>query len=148
KLCEPHHPNALRPTLNVRKVLDAWHTFGERPLPRPFARSLLTLPHETTLEEWLDAIKAKGIEEFDSLRNILEPKDQPLPRKPGARIPESLTFAQTSRRTFEVNYWKLIATLAEGKYLTKNNADTVIDPTTQRMLPYADRDLESLGNFI
>src|SRR5262249_33828637 len=48
----------------------------------------------------------------------------------------------------EVNYWKTIASLAEGQYLNKNNADCVRDPATQRQLCHHDRDLEALGRYL
>jgi len=59
-----------------------------------------------------------------------------------------LTYQRTARRNFEVTYWKTIATLAEGKYLNKNNADCVRDATTQRELPYFDRQLDALGDYV
>ena len=48
----------------------------------------------------------------------------------------------TARRAFEVAYWKTIATLAEGRFLNKNNADCVRDAVTQCMLPYHGRHLD------
>jgi hypothetical protein len=57
-----------------------------------------------------------------------------------------LTYSRTARRSFEVAYWKTIASLAETPLLNKNNADWVLDEATQRMLPYRERHLERLGD--
>ena len=46
---EPHYHRAM---LNVRKLLDTWEMLGRRPLPPSFARQLLTLPKEESLEDW------------------------------------------------------------------------------------------------
>jgi hypothetical protein len=63
-------------------------------------------------------------------------------------VPDSLTYGRTARRSFEVAYWKTIARLSEGKYLNKNNADCVRDPTTQQLLTYRQRDLDALGDYL
>src|SRR5262249_25267618 len=62
--------------------------------------------------------------------------------------PESLTYAHTAKRSFELAYWKTIAALSEGTWLNKNNADCVLDEATQRVLPYRDRHLEPLGDML
>ena len=69
------------------------------------------------------------------------------PGKPG-RPPDSLTYSYSARRPFEVAYWKAIASLAEGKFLNKNNADCVLDEATQRMLPYRERHLDRLADVL
>ena len=43
---------------------------------------------------------------------------------------ESLTFARTARRTFEVAYWKTIARLTDGRFANRNNADCALDAVT------------------
>jgi hypothetical protein len=62
--------------------------------------------------------------------------------------PEALTFHRTSTRTFETRYWKTIAKLAEGRYLNKNAADTSRDAATQARIPWPERDLDQLGDFL
>src|SRR5215471_5405155 len=59
-----------------------------------------------------------------------------------------LTFNKTATREFEVKYWKQIATLAEGRYLNKNNADCVRDDATEARRTYPERDLELLGDYL
>ena len=42
-----------RDAANVRRLLHVSQTLGQRPLPASFARNLLTLPKEETLDAWL-----------------------------------------------------------------------------------------------
>jgi hypothetical protein len=142
------HQEGRGPTTarNVRKLLDAFHLRGDRPLPRGLARQLVTLPKEETLDHWLGSLP-EG-EMSTSVRALIEPEPAPLPRRKGAKVPESLTFARTAKRTFELAYWKTIATLAEGQFLNKNNADCVGDTVTQSLLPYPGRHLDALGDYL
>jgi hypothetical protein len=80
------------------------------------------------------------------IRDIVDTRETPL-AEPG-QLPESLTYAHSARRAFEVAYWKTIASLAEGTFLNKNNADCVLDAASQRMLPYHERHLDSLGDLL
>ena len=138
-----HQPGKGQNTArNIRKLFDAFHFRDDRPLPRSLACHLLTLARHETLEQWLDSLP--DAELATSVRGLIEPAETPLPRRRGAKTPESLTFARSARRAFEVSYWKTIATLAEGRFLNKNNADCVRDAVTQSMLPYHGRDLDPL----
>jgi hypothetical protein len=141
-----YHAPGKGPTTarNVRKVFDAFHLRGRRPLPRGLARQLLTLPREETLEHWLES--AQGPEFAAAVSPLIEPA--PPPSGKAARLPASLTYAATARRSFEVSYWKTIATLAEGRFLNKNNADCVRDTVTQSLLPYPGRHLDELGDYL
>jgi hypothetical protein len=141
-----YHAPGKGPTTarNVRKVLDAFHLRGRRPLPRGLARQLLTLPREETLEQWLEA--SHGPEFATAVGPLIEPAPQQA--RKSARLPESFTFAATARRSFEVAYWKTIAALAEGRFLNKNNADCVRDAVTQSMLPFRGRHLDALGDYL
>ena len=47
-----------------------------------------------------------------------------------------------------MKYWKAIAALSEGTFLNKNNADCVRDEITRTMLPYHERHLEGLGDYL
>jgi peptidase M28-like protein len=129
---------------NVRKLLDAFHLRGGKPLPRDFARHLLTLPSEEMLDGWLESFPDAGVR--DSIAGLLEPAQRPGRTRP--RQPRALTFGRTARRAFEVAYWKTLTQLAEGSFLNKNNADCVRDPVTERLLPYRGRHLDGLGDFL
>ena len=131
---------------NIRKLFDAYHRRGQIPLPRTFARQLLTLPHGETLDQWLDTLRASEL--CDPVSALLEPEPTMLPRRKRAKTPDSLTFSRTAKRSFELTYWKTIAALAEGAFLNKNNADCVLDAVTQRMLPRPDRELDALGDYL
>jgi hypothetical protein len=60
----------------------------------------------------------------------------------------ALTFQQTATRAFEVRYWKMIADLAEGRYLNKNSGDCVSDATTQARLVHPGSDLDALADYL
>ena len=151
---QAHNQHPYQTTLNVRKLLDTRQLLGDRPLPRSLARQLLTTAKETTLDDWLDALPGhasdpeRGRRLAEELWSGLEPPDPTPPPSGKPRLPESLTFEATARRSWEVNYWKTIATLAEGRYLTKNNADCVLDPATQKLLCSRERDLDVLGTYL
>jgi hypothetical protein len=139
-------------TLNVRKLLESRAQFG-RPLPRSFARQLLTLRGHETLDGWLDtlprhAIDADaGVRLAEELQKDLEPVPSTAsPDKP--KPPPSLTFSHTAKRPWEVAYWKNIADLATGRFINKDNADCIRDPETQKLLPHHHRDLEALGDYL
>jgi hypothetical protein len=71
--------------------------------------------------------------------------------RPAAEVAKrysALTFAETATRAFELDYWKTIVTLAEGRYLNKNNADCVRDAQTEARQAYPGRDLEALGDYL
>ena len=53
-----------------------------------------------------------------------------------------------ARRAFEVHYWNTIASLAQGRYRTKNNADCVLDEATRKHLDRERRDLGALGDHL
>jgi hypothetical protein len=152
KLFDPHHDTQYhRTSLNVRKLLNTSHLLGDQPLRREFARALLTLPKEETIDAWLEALPEKcaecdgGTMTPEQLRDHVKTA---VVRAAPEPLPDALTFAKTARRSFELSYWKTIATLAEGKFVNKDNADCVLDPATQRSLTHPQRDLEALGNYL
>ncbi|MGD0900256.1 MAG: M28 family peptidase, partial [Thermoguttaceae bacterium] len=170
RLFTVNHEQHYRQTmLNVRKLLCAWDLCGRRPLPRGFARQLLTLPKDESLDDWLASLPGRthdpqaAEEMIAHLRGLIErvpllQKSSQLggTRRPtpgvGARRPTlrdtSLTFARTARRSFEKSYWKMISRLAAGRYRNKDNADCAEDPDTRARLVHHHRDLEALGDFL
>jgi hypothetical protein len=132
--------------LNVRKLLDTRQLLGERPLSRSLARALLTITKHESLDDWLQQLPNKSADPERGQR-LVEVLRHGLEAAPAPAL-EPITYADTSRRSFEMAYWKTIAYLAEGKYLTKNNADCVRDPVTQKHLGHLNRDLDSLGDYL
>ena len=128
---------------NVRKLTHAYALFGAKPLPLNFARRIMGLDREGAGERWLAHLPDQVA---TRIREIVEPRPAEAPVGKRGRAPDSLTYSHTARRSFEVAYWKTIASLAEAPLLNKNNADCVLDEATQRMLPYRERHLERLGD--
>jgi Peptidase family M28 len=131
--------------VNVRKLLDSASLLGTR-LHYSFARALLTAGKRQTLDQWLEALPARasapnrGQELADELRTTII--DGPTP------LPSALTYHRTAQRSFETSYWRTIVSLAEGPYLTTNNADCVLDQITQDHLVHHRRDLNFLGQHL
>ncbi len=118
--------------LNVRKLADARRLLGGNALPASFARQLLTLPKDHTFEGWLRSLPS-GTRNHDRARELVTELRGLIADGPtrAAELPPSLTFGHTARRSFEVAYWKTIALLSGRRYLTKNNADPILDAATQ-----------------
>ena len=147
ELFSHNHDHHYRVTsINVRKLLDAWELLDKRPLSRSFARQLLTLPKEVSLDQWLDSLPGRasnaeaGAALADTLRGCLEASDD--------ERPESLTYKGTARRSFEAAYWRTISKLAHGDYINKDNADCVLDHKTRPRLKHHHRDLDQLGDYL
>jgi hypothetical protein len=146
-----HQHKTITRTLNL---LAAQELLGKRKLPRSFARQILMLPENKTLDEWLESLpEAASHDErgqwlAGQLRDLIEIKERTVPPYKGKRLPASLTFSRSALRSFEVQYWKDIVYLAAGKYVNKANSDCVLDPVTQRRLKHRHRDLEALGDYL
>jgi hypothetical protein len=131
--------------VNVRKLLDSASLLSTR-LHCGFARALLTAGKHQTLDQWLDGLPARasspnrGHHLATELRTTII--DGPTP------LPSPITYHRTAQRSFETSYWKTIASLAEGPYLTTNNADCVLDQATQDHLVHRRRDLNFLGQHL
>ena len=153
-----HDQRYHRTAINIRKLLDARCLLDGEPLPRDMARWLLTLPKHETLERWLESLPSRAVSPEvgrrvqELLGECLAPPaakaKAAAKAKQKAQPPKSLTFARTSKRSFEKAYWNLIASLATGQYINKDNADCVLDPATQAKLVHSGRDLEALGDHL
>jgi hypothetical protein len=144
----PRDKQAQHIIRSVCLLLDTWHRQGQQPLPRSLARDLVCTPHDNTIDAWLDRLTSHALdaERCQRLRDTLEECLEPstVQRKP----PAGLTFAETAQRSFEVSFWKTIDSLAEGKFLTKCNADCVRDEPTRLALKHHRRDLDPLGDYL
>ncbi|MBL8821383.1 MAG: M28 family peptidase [Planctomycetia bacterium] len=128
---------------NVRKLTHAYALFGAKPLPVQFARRIMGLDREGAGKRWLAKLPEQVA---NRIREIVVPDQSPELKIKAGRIPESLTYSNTANRSFEVDYWKTIASLAESPLINKNNADCVLDEATQQVIPYHERQLDQLGD--
>jgi hypothetical protein len=130
---------------NVRKLTHAYALFGAKPLPINFARRIMGLECEGAGERWLAELPESV---SNPIREIIEPRLPDALSTNNRQLPDSLTYSHSARRSFEVAYWKTIASLAEGSLLNKNNSDCVLDEATQRLLPYKQSHLRGLGDWL
>ena len=136
--------------LNAHKLMEVWNLLERQPLPSDFARSILNMPKDQTLDQWLHQVAnlntstSDGSPLYHALRRIILPRSD-LNLNP---LPESITYRETSTRTFEVAYWDTISRLARGRFLNKESGDCVRDQATERLLKHKKRDLEALGDWL
>lgn len=147
RLTHIHDHYEHQTAFNTLSLMDAWEMLGQQPLPRSFARALLRIAKHETLEAWLAALpeRASDPEAGRRLQDEIEKRLEPPGEAPSG---PALTYGETASRAFEEAYWKDIATLAHGRFLNKDNADTVKDPVTQGQLAHHQRDLEHLGDYL
>jgi len=132
--------------LNLRKLSDARRLLGMARLPLSFARSLLTTEKAFGFADWLkQAAKANpGVPRLEAALTKLDKITVAEKLKPGL----ALTYAKTATRSYEEAYWNTIAFLSAGDYMTKNNADVVVDPVTLKLRERRNRDLDPLGDYL
>jgi hypothetical protein len=140
---------------NVRKILE-FRELLAAPLAPSFARRLIAAPKEVGLEEWLASLPGRasdpagGAALAEELRARLGPE-------PAMGPPEGLTLARTATREFEERYWRTIASLCEGDFREKNNADAVranegrtggVLAAAAGRAPGHARQLDALGDYL
>ncbi|HTY62614.1 MAG TPA: M28 family peptidase [Acidobacteriota bacterium] len=131
------HPRHHADTLRARKILEAAELARAR-LPFSFARNLVASDMHEKLEPWMESLSPEFLPK--ALSKVIA-KQSPF-------TGETLTFHRTSRRSFEVDYWRTIAELSATRFINKENADCVRDPITQSRLRHHHRDLEALGDYL
>jgi hypothetical protein len=146
---DPAHDDYPHQTpLNVMALLDAWESMGERPLDRDFARGLVRIPKEKSLEGWLASFPGRSFDRAQAemviqcVKDILEPEKKATPPQ------DNLTFRHTSTREYEEAYWNQIHFLAHGEFVNKDNADVILDQATLRIAAHPQRDLQKLGDYL
>jgi hypothetical protein len=135
---------------NILKVLDSYQLMV-KPLPRGFARQLLRLTDNETLDSWLSALPASALnpQEGEKLRQEIESCLEPGSKKglPVEKL-QPITYDQTATRVFEEAWWNDVSRLSTGDYPNKENADCVHDQATLSHLSHDHRDLEHLGDYL
>ena len=138
----------------VLNLLAARENLGKEKLPYSFARQILMLPENKTLDDWLESLRGsddhneQGQCLGDQLRDLIAEEKKQLPSSSEKVLPASLTFSGSALRPFEVQYWKDICYLSAGKYLNTANSDCILDAATQKKLKHHQRDLEALGDYL
>ncbi len=138
----------------VLNLLSARENLGKEKITYSFARQILMLPENKSLDNWLESFHGyddhNGQEQClaDQIRDLIEEEKKQLPYSKAKALPASLTFRRSAVRSFEVRYWKDIYTLCAGKYLNKANSDCILDAATQKKLKHHERDLEALGDYL
>jgi hypothetical protein len=146
---DPEHDYyAHQTSLNLLNLLDTWERMGRKPLPRSFARNLLRIANDRTLEAWLDGLLRSASSEEEGRRMRREIEVRLEPPESQLVLPEPITCGSTATRAFEEAYWRDIMTLAHGSYPNTDNADCVRDADTQKLLQHSHRDLEPLGDYL
>jgi Peptidase family M28 len=148
-------PGQLRHTTaqNLRKLLD-FREYLASPLPGSFARALLRIAKETTLDSWLAKLPHLANDPEAATRLVDD-----LRAHIGSEIPlgSALTLGQTGTRAFEEALWRTISALAEGEYRHKETADGVVinqgrtgGPAARaaRVVAGARGDLDRLGQHL
>jgi hypothetical protein len=133
--------------LNAHKLIEAAKLLDHQTLPASFARQILHVPRDQTLEQWVEQAGQWGRRSGSGallermLRRIISPLGDPSLQP----LPEPLTFHRTATRAFEVAYWRTIRELSAGRFLNKDNADCVDDRPSEKLRKHAQRDLQALG---
>ncbi len=138
----------------ILNLLEAQKHLGIEKLSQSFARQILMLPGNRTLDAWLESLPEisgnteRGQVVAHKLQDMIESKAPMQSVSRTNRLPVSMAFNRTAIRSFEVRYWKDIVRLSTGKYMNKANSDCILDPVTQRILKHHQRDLDALGDYL
>jgi hypothetical protein len=119
----PKDPGHARNTQshNVHKVLDFADMLGGK-LEASFVRALVLVPKHATLEEGLARLLEIGQRPDEARTLVAALRAVVVPDAIGAT---SATFDETTTRDYEERLFRTIASLAEGGYRAKENADPI-----------------------
>ena len=117
-------PGQLRHTTaqNLRRLLDL-RQYLASPLPASFARALLRIAKDTSLDAWLAKLPQLASDQEAAARLVDDLRAHIAPDVPQG---SELTLEKTATRGFEEALWRTIAALAEGEYRHKETADRVV----------------------
>jgi hypothetical protein len=130
---------------NLMTLLDIWEFMDQKALDKDFARHLIRIKKNASLEDWLgilhDRTNQPGLAHRASVfvENIVSENNI---------LPEPMTFQQTATRKYEEDFWNQIFFLACGEYINKDNADVVQDRPTLSKARHKERDLHRLGEYL
>ncbi|MCX6241956.1 MAG: M28 family peptidase [Bacteroidetes bacterium] len=130
---------------NLMTLLDVWELLEVPALEKDFARHLIRIKKDASLDEWLQILHERtnqpGLAHRAKIfvENII---------KEDNALPEPLTFTSTATRKYEEDFWNQIFSLACGEYINKDNADVVQDHPTLNETRHNKRDLHLLGDYL
>ena len=145
----PEHDHYLHQTsLNLIALLESWEQLGKQPLDAEFARHIVRIPKDESLEGWLASFpgRSKDQKKAESIKIAISSILKPVTVEQVG--PNHLTFSDTASRTYEEVYWNQILYLSHGKFINKDNADVVHDTQTLKYAAHPHRDLEILGEYL
>ncbi len=151
----PHEHGRQRwtTTHNARKLLEFREMLGDKLSPA-LARALLHASKDTTLDDWLEALADVATDEAGGAlvaASLLECVGE------DGSVGPPRTFDRTASRTFEEHVWRTIASLSEGEFRQKENADGVRSndgrtggpaAAAAKVAPDARRDLDKLADHL
>jgi hypothetical protein len=130
---------------NLISLLDCRKMTG-RPLAGSFAHHLIRTAREQSLPDWMEALPERALQRADGTRMKVE--IGALLDHAMEDLPEPITYHYSATRAFEESWWQDIFLLAHGRFVNKDNADCVLDPSTQHALAHRHRDLDLLGDYL
>jgi Predicted aminopeptidases len=148
-------PGQLRHTTaqNLRKLLD-FREYLAGPLPTSFARALLRIAKDASLDAWLGKLPQLASDGEAATRLVEYLRAHIAPDAP---LGSALTLEETATRAFEEALWRTISALAEGEFRHKETADWVAinegktgGPAARaaQVEPGTRRDLDRLGQHL
>jgi hypothetical protein len=138
---------AHQTSFNIISLFESWEMQKRNLLKRSFAQNLLNIAKHKTLEQWLDDLHAH-VNLTGNAGMVQNALGKIIEEHYDTKLPEPLTFTETSTRNFEVNWWNDIKFLAQGEFIYKDNADIMHDDMTLAFVQKKRRDLEKLGEYL
>lgn len=143
---EKHDLFQHQTALNVLMLLDANEQKASRPLSPGFARELIHLARHETLDQWLESLHQKAVEEAP-VHEIREELEKIIISAQEPHTPP-LTYDATATRAYEEAWWQDVLELSHGRFVNKDNADVIQDKITESLVAHQERDLEALGDYL
>ncbi len=138
---------------NARKLLEA-RSLLDAPVPPTFARALLHVAKNTTLDEWLAELAGRSSDRAAATRLAKTLRESiAADEEPG--VP--LVLHHLGTREFEERVWTTIRELAHGEFRMKNDADGIVvnrgrhggtAAKAAHVHAHERRDLEALGDHL
>jgi len=130
---------------NLMTLLDVKEFLELQTLEKDFARHLIRIKKDQSLEDWLGILYERTYQPGLAHRARVHVEDILKDNSTGL-IP--LTYQHTATRKYEEDFWNRIFFLACGEYINKDNADVVLDHPTLGAARHRERDLHRLGDYL